>query len=390
MTKKNKKIGILTGGGDVPGLNTVIRAITLRALKEGYEVVGIRRGWGGLLDLVQDDRHDNTNHYTNLSYEVVNKQGKTGGTFLHTSRIRPDQTRKEDVPEHLASRYQEQINDLTDIIVDNIQWLGIDYLIPIGGDDTLGFALELYRRGIPVVAIPKTMDNDIHGTDYCIGFSTCITRTIQIANQMCSSAGSHERFLILEVFGRNAGYTAMLPTLAGAAHRCVIPEYTFDADHLTELLSEDRKKNPSQYAVLLVSEGANFHENQEKDQEGRDRDIGDRISDIITFRSGAFNKGKHIETITQKLGYMVRSGDPDAVDSIVPMVYGNMAIELVIKGIDGRMVGLREGRYTNVPLDLITRNVKQVDVHRYYDTERLRPKYRSFEFQPMLLMTETY
>ncbi len=393
MTKGKKKIAILTGGGDVPGLNAVIRAITVRAIKENYDVIGIRRGWAGLLDIVKDPKHNNTDNYMELSRVLVNKAGQSGGTFLHTTRIRPDKVKKEDIPEHLVGEYSDEINDMTDVILQNLAWLDIDYLIPIGGDDTLGFALKLYSKGIKVVAIPKTMDNDVHGTDYCIGFSTCITRTIQLANQMRNSAESHERFLVLEVFGRNAGYTAMLPTLAGAASRCVIPEYKFNIDTLTSLLSEDRKKNPSKYSILLVSEGAQFKEDSGIDkQQYLSKNImntGERISNMITLCSEKYNKGKAIETITQKLGYMVRSGDPDAVDSIVPMVYGNMAIELVLKGIDGRMVCLKEGRYMNVSLDVVTKKEKKIDVHRYYDINKFRPKYKSFEFQPMLLMTES-
>ncbi len=393
MTKGKKKIVVLTGGGDVPGLNAVIRAITVRAIKENYDVIGIRRGWAGLLDIVKDPKHNNTDNYMELSRVLVNKAGQSGGTFLHTTRIRPDKVKKEDIPEHLVGEYSDEINDMTDVILQNLAWLDIDYLIPIGGDDTLGFALKLYSKGIKVVAIPKTMDNDVHGTDYCIGFSTCITRTIQLANQMRNSAESHERFLVLEVFGRNAGYTAMLPTLAGAASRCVIPEYKFNIDTLTSLLSEDRKKNPSKYSILLVSEGAQFKEDSGIDkQQYLSKNImntGERISNMITLCSEKYNKGKAIETITQKLGYMVRSGDPDAVDSIVPMVYGNMAIELVLKGIDGRMVCLKEGRYMNVSLDVVTKKEKKIDVHRYYDINKFRPKYKSFEFQPMLLMTES-
>ncbi|MGE5141182.1 MAG: 6-phosphofructokinase, partial [Rudaea sp.] len=251
-------IGILTGGGDVPGLNPAIRAITIRALREGYQVIGLRRGWAGLLEVVRDKECDNSGNYQYLTEDVVNKAGRTGGTFLHTSRTRPSHVPKVNVPEHLKGTYTEEINDLTPEVIKNLQWLGIEYLIPIGGDDTLSYGVRLYKEGLKVIAIPKTMDNDVPGTDYCIGFSTCVSRTIQMTNSLRTIAGSHERFLVLEVFGRYAGFTAMLPTMAGAANRCVIPEYRFDLDQLTELMVYDRNHNPSKYSVVLVSEGAVF------------------------------------------------------------------------------------------------------------------------------------
>ena len=251
-------IAILTGGGDVPGLNPAIRAVTIRALREGYQVIGLRRGWAGIMELVRDKKADNHLCYEVLTEELVNKMGRTGGTFLHTSRTRPSHVIKDAVPLHLKEDYTEDVNDLTPEVVKNLDFLGVDYLIPIGGDDTLSYAVRLYKEGFKVVAIPKTMDNDVPGTDYCIGFSTCITRTISMTNTLRTSAGSHERFLVLEVFGRYAGFTAMLPTMAGAANRCVIPEYKFDINHLTECLVQDRVENPSNYSVVLVSEGAMF------------------------------------------------------------------------------------------------------------------------------------
>src|SRR6202011_2668485 len=219
---KTKKgvIGILTGGGDVPGLNPAIRAVTIRALREGYQVVGIRRGWGGLVDIVRDKHHDNSDNFQILTEEIVNRAGRTGGTFLHSSRTNPGKVRKAEIPAHLLKTYTADNNDLTPEVLKNLDWLGIDYMIPIGGDDTLSYGVRLYQEGVKVVAIPKTMDNDVPGTDYCVGFSTAVTRTIQMTNDLRTSAGSHERFLVLEVFGRYAGFTAMLPTMAGAANRC--------------------------------------------------------------------------------------------------------------------------------------------------------------------------
>src|SRR5512137_2841523 len=258
IKKTRGVIGILTGGGDVPGLNPAIRAVTIRALREGYQVIGIRRGWAGLVDIIRDKDADNSNNFQMLTEEIVNRAGRTGGTFLHTSRTNPGKVKKESVPVHLQDQYKEEKNDLTPEVLKNLDFLGIDYMIPIGGDDTLSVGVRLYREGFKVVAIPKTMDNDVPGTDYCIGFSTCVTRTIQLANSLRTSAGSHERFLVLEVFGRYAGFTALLPTMAGAAHRCVIPEHKFKIDQLTELLVADRNHNPSKYSIVLVSEGAKF------------------------------------------------------------------------------------------------------------------------------------
>ncbi len=387
-------IAILTGGGDVPGLNPAIRAVTIRANREGYKVIGLRRGWAGITEIRRDPKADNSNNFMVLTDDIVNKAGRTGGTFLHTSRTRPSHMRKEDVPPHLQDTYNKEVNDLTPEILKNLEWLGVDYLIPIGGDDTLSYAVRLYQEGVKVVAIPKTMDNDVPGTDYCIGFSTCVTRTIAMANSLRTSAGSHERILVMEVFGRYAGFTAMLPTMAGAANRCVIPEYKFDIDHLTQLLVEDRNKNPSRYSVVLVSEGAMFKggemvfESQERDAYGHAKlgGIGDLVSREIKNRTAKYNKGKTINIINQKLGYLVRGGDPDSIDSIVPMAYGNLALDLILSKIHGRLVVLKNGRYDDVPLEVVTSRKKVVNVEEYYNTERLRPFYHSFEMKPFLLM----
>ncbi|HEX4933885.1 MAG TPA: 6-phosphofructokinase, partial [Gemmatimonadaceae bacterium] len=255
MSGSKGTIGILTGGGDVPGLNPAIRAITIRALREGYRVIGIRRGWAGLVDYSRDKDADNSDNIQVLSEAIVNRAGRTGGTFLHTSRTRPSHLPLERVPAHLTG-YTEKINDITPDILKNLEHMGIDTLIPIGGDDTLSYGKRLHDAGVNVVAIPKTMDNDVYGTDYCIGFSTCVTRTIELTHALRTSAGSHERYLVIEVFGRYAGFTALLPTMAGAADRCVIPEHAVDVELLAELLTYDRNRHPSKYAVVLVSEGA--------------------------------------------------------------------------------------------------------------------------------------
>jgi 6-phosphofructokinase 1 len=388
-------IGILTGGGDVPGLNPAIRAVTIRALREGYRVIGLRRGWAGLIDIIREKDYDNSNNFQILSEELVNRAGRTGGTFLHTSRTNPSQVKKSHLPAHLEGTYQGEKNDLTQEVLKNLDWLGIDCLIPIGGDDTLSYGVRLYQEGVRVVAIPKTMDNDVPGTDYCIGFSTCVTRTIQMANSLRTSAGSHERFLVLEVFGRYAGFTAMLPTMAGAANRCVIPEHKFNIERLTELLVEDRRKNPSRYSVVLVSEGAMFEggemifEKETTDAFGHKKlgGIGDLVSEKLQEISPRYNHGALVHVINQKLGYLVRGGDPDAIDSIVPMAYGNLALDLILSKVDGRLVVLKNGRYDNVPIDVVTASKKVVNVKEHYNTDRLRPHYKSFEMKPLFLMT---
>lgn len=396
MTSSTKRgtIAILTGGGDVPGLNPAIRAITIRALQEGYQVLGLRRGWAGILEVERDKHADNSERYMVLTEEIVNKAGRTGGTFLHTSRTRPSHVPKAHVPSQFAEKYTAEVNDLTPEVIKNLEYLGIDYLIPIGGDDTLSYAVRLYSEGVKVVAIPKTMDNDVPGTDYCIGFSTCITRTINMTNTLRTSAGSHERILVLEVFGRYAGFTAMLPTMAGAANRCLIPEYRFDIEKLAELAVLDRNRNPSKYSVVMVSEGATFDGYEAAIGAGLTDNygyhhggVGDVIASKIRELSPKFNEGRRINVISQQLGYLVRGGDPDAIDSIVPMAYGNLALDLILKGIHGRLIVLRNGRYDNAPIDVVTSTNKQVDINKYYNTERLRPQYKSFEFQPLFLMT---
>jgi 6-phosphofructokinase 1 len=389
-------IGILTGGGDVPGLNPAIRAVTFRAIREGFRVVGIRRGWAGVVDVIQDKDADNTGNVQVLTEDVVNRAGRTGGTFLHSSRTRPSHLPKAVVPSHLADKYHDDINDVTPEVLKCLDFLDIDYLIPIGGDDTLSYAQRLHREGVKVVAIPKTMDNDVPGTDYCIGFSTCVTRTIELTHKLRTAAGSHERFLVIEVFGRYAGFTALLPTMAGAADRCVIPEYPFHVDRLTELLMSDRNRNPSRYAVVLVSEGATLagesemsFEGDEKDQYGHRKlgGIADQVARSLKDLSPRFNDGKRVNVVNQRLGYLVRCGEPDAIDSIVPMAFGNLALDLILQGTSGRLICLRNGIYDNVPIDIISGTKKIVDIAKYYHPERLRPKYETFERRPLFIMT---
>ena len=397
-TSKKGVIGILTGGGDVPGLNPAIRGVTLRAIHEGYQVIGIRHGWAGLVDLVREKDYDNSDNYVHLDEQTVDRAGRTGGTFLHSSRTNPGRVSKSNVPEHLKDKFIAEKNDLTPEVLKNLAFLGIDTLIPIGGDDTLSYGVRLHKEGFKVIGIPKTMDNDVPGTDYCIGLSTCVSRTIQMVNSLRTSAGSHERFLVLEVFGRYAGFTAMLPTMAGAANRCVIPEYKFNIEQLTELLVADRRKNPSRYSIVLVSEGAMF-EGGEMIFQGETADayghkklggIGEIVAERVRDLSPKFNKGKKIDVITQKLGYLVRCGDPDAIDSIAPMAFGNLALDLLLKNISGRLVNLKDGHYGNVPLDVVTASKKVVNVAEHYNTQRLRPQFTSIEGNPLFIVSSVY
>ncbi len=397
MADKDYKgvIGILTGGGDVPGLNPAIRAVTIRAISEGYKVIGFRRGWAGMIEVIRDKHADNSQSFQILTEEIVDRAGRSGGTFLHSSRTNPTRVARGSVPKHLMDAYKSDLNDLTPEVLKNLDFLNIDYLIPIGGDDTLSYGVRLFREGAKVVAIPKTMDNDVPGTDYCIGFSTCVTRTIMMTNILRTSAGSHERFLVLEVFGRYAGFTAMLPAMAGAANRCVIPEYKFEIEKLAALLTKDRNENPSKYSVVLVSEGAVFDGSEmifadsEKDAFGHAKlgGIGDLVSRRLKDLSADYNGGRSIDVISQKLGYLVRGGDPDAIDSIVPMAYGNLALDLILKKTHGRLVVLKNGQYGNVPIDVVSGAKKLVNLEKYYNTDRLRPKFKSFENLPMFIMT---
>jgi 6-phosphofructokinase len=403
QSKHPKTIGILTGGGDVPGLNPAIRATTLRAVREGYRVIGIKNGWKGVISLNPSKPFDQQEYCFELNEKAVARIGRTGGTFLHSSRTKADKVPLKDIPKHLKGKYTSEVNDLTDEALKNIKYMGLDYLIPIGGDDTLSYGYRLHKKGIKIIAIPKTMDGDVPGTEYCIGFSTCVTRTIELTHELRTCAGSHERFLVLEVFGRNAGFSALLPTLGGAADRCVIPEYPFDMERLTALMVEDRNNNPSKYSVVLVSEGAHImggsevFASLETDNFGHKRlgGIGEIVGSQLKKISPKFNNGKEINIINQKLGYLVRSGQPDALDSIVPTAYGNLALDLINKGIYGQMVCIRDGKYAYTPIDSVKKDekgesIKKVNVSKFYDTNRYRPIYQNLLNDPMLIMTKDF
>jgi ATP-dependent phosphofructokinase / diphosphate-dependent phosphofructokinase len=389
------RIGILTGGGDVPGLNPAIRAVFRRATQEGYEVLGIRRGWAGLIDTVREPDADNRDNFQTLSEDVVSRSARTGGTFLRTSRTNPAKTSLADVPPWLRDRFNEERNDLTAEVLKNLDWLGVDRLIPIGGDDTLSYGVRLSQEGVPVNAIPKTMDGDVPGTEACIGFSTCVSRTIELVNRLRTSAGSHERFLIVEVFGRYAGFTSLEPTAAGAADRNLIPEKPVPIERVAELLSDDRRSNPSHYAVLLVSEGVTLEDGgmvfrgERADAYGHRQlgGIGRLVAARLDELSPTYNNGRKVGTLVQELGYLVRSGEPDYLDSKLPVAYGNMVVNQFVHGSFGQLMVVKHGRFGTAPLDVVTSRKKVVNVARDYDAERLRPTYENFEGRSLFHIT---
>jgi 6-phosphofructokinase len=383
------RIGMLTGGGDVPGLNPCMRALVYRAVDEGCEVLGFRRGWEGLLSINPDLPISFSEHAIQLDKKNTRTIGRTGGTFLHTSRTNPGRLKAEDVPDFLRTEIAdipvEQTLDFTSHILRVLEYLEIDVLVPIGGDDTLAYGARLHAENIPVVAIPKTMDNDVFGTDYTIGFSTAITRSVELINILRTSSGSHERIAIVELFGRNSGETCLMTSYLASVDRSLIPEVPFDLDKLTRLLIEDRNNNPSRYAMVLISEGARLIDDRiigTSQDEMTDNDqvlpIG-RLTEELINRKGKFN------TLYQHLAYLMRSGVPDSLDLMVAKNYANLAMDLITKRHYGRMVALKSGRYTHVAADTVTQGAKRVDVDEFYDVENYCPKVRSIEGTPMFL-----
>jgi 6-phosphofructokinase len=382
----NVRIGILTGGGDVPGLNAAIKAVTNRVVEEGHEVLGIRRGWAGLLECDPDDPSSAAEHTIRLDPGVVRTIDRTGGTILHTSRTNPANVRPGDEPSFLQDGGEQQgSRDHTPHVMKVLDALAVDALVPIGGDDTLSFGLRLHDEGVPVVAIPKTMDNDVHGTDYCIGFSTAITRTVIFLHQLRTSAGSHERLVVVEVFGRYSGETSLVSAYLSGMDRAIISEVPFDVEKLAGLLMADKRANPSSYAMMTISEGASFV-GGEMVLGGTADAYGHRKLGGIGARTGEAIKeitGEGI--IYQQIGYLMRSGQPDSLDLMVAINYAVMAADLVLGGTHGRLVALRDGNYANVPIGVIREGEKRVDVDALYDVERYRPKIRHVDGKPMFL-----
>jgi 6-phosphofructokinase len=380
------RIGILTGGGDVPGLNPCIKAVVTRVSHDGHEVVGLRRGWAALLHHDPDDPASAAEWFQQLTPAVVRTIDRSGGTFLHTSRTNPSRVRPSEVPAHLTSRATgEGPFDFTDHVLRVIESLGIDVLIPIGGDDTLSYALRLHDEGVPVIAIPKTMDNDVHGTDYCIGFSTAVTRGVQFIHNLRTSTGSHERIAVIELFGRYSGETSLVTAYLAGVDRAVISEVPFDVARLGELLLADKHENPSNYAMVTVSEGATIS-GGDLVLSGDEDAFGHRKLGGIGHVTAALLK-EHTgeDMIVQVIGYLMRSGAPDSLDLMVATNYAVMAADLALEGSHGRMVALRSGTYTSVPITATREGVKRVDVDELYDVNEYRPKVRHVTGKPMFL-----
>jgi 6-phosphofructokinase 1 len=384
-----KRIGILTGGGDVPGLNSVIKSVVYRSSEVGWEAVGIRRGWKGLTH-ADVSREDGGGYLRPLDRANTRAIDRTGGTVLHTSRTNPSSMKANALPEGLDEARRaawatgEDRYDLTPLVLERLEQLGIDALVAIGGDDTLSYAARLGREGFPVIAIPKTMDNDVHGTEYCIGFSTAVTRAKELINRQRTTLGSHERIGVFRIFGRNAGYTAWYAAYVTSA-RCVIPEAPFDLERLSEVLAEDWRLNPSNYAFVIASEGAIWQGGEiaevgEPDAFGHRHkaDVGETLAAELKRRTG-------VETVNSDLTYDLRSGDPDALDQMVAITFANVAVDLLADGTFGRMVAIRDGKYAHAPLPERSLGSRQVDVATMYNADRFRPRYEAKLGTPLLL-----
>jgi len=380
------KFGILTGGGDVPGLNPCIQTVVYRVLDAGHEIVGIRRGWAGLLHLNPDDPESFQDNLLPLDRQAVRSVDRTGGTFLHTSRTNPGKVKVKDTPAFLlAERTGEAPQDFTAHVLRVLERVGIHVLITIGGDDTLSYTLHLHRQGVPVVAIPKTMDNDVFGTDYCIGFSTAVTRSVQAIDDLRSTAGSHERIAVVELFGRYSGETALITAYLASADRALIPEVAFDDQRLAELALEDKRANPSGYAMIVISEGAQLA-GGEMVLRGVEDAYGHRkLGGIGEITAELIKKHTKQDVLSQPLSYLMRSGAPDTLDRMVARNYGELAAELALAGTSGEMVALRAGEYTHVPISVTGEGKKVVRVDRLYDSEAYRPRVHGVAGLPMFL-----
>jgi len=380
------RFGILTGGGDVPGLNAALKTVVHRVTDEGHSIVGIRRGWAGLLELDPEDPEAVGRHILVLDRNVVRGIDRTGGTFLHTSRTNPGNVAVKDAPEFLRPSIRgDQPQDFTAHVLQVLQTLGIDVLVTIGGDDTLSYSLRLHNEGVRVVAIPKTMDNDVHGTDYCIGFSTAVSRSVEFIDSLRTVAGSHERIAVVELFGRYSGETSLVAGYLASADRVLISEVPFDAEKLAGLISGDRKTNPSRYAIVTVSEGAQVI-GGEMALRGIEDAYGHRKLGGIGETTGELiKKFARQEVLVQQLTYLMRAGAPDSLDRMVAMNFAQLASNLALEGSSGRMVALRGGVYTHVPLTLTGEGKKRVDVERYYDADSYQPRVRQVEGLPMFL-----
>jgi 6-phosphofructokinase 1 len=380
------RIAVLTGGGDVPGLNPCIKQIVNRAMDNGYDVLGIRRGWAGLLEY-NLDAEDNSNYVIPLDREKVRRIDRSGGTFLHTSRTNPSKVKSKNMPAFLMQEGETypEIVDCTDHVLKVVEHLKIDALIPIGGDDTLSYGERMHHEGVRVIGIPKTMDNDVYGTDYCIGFSTAVTRSVEFIHNLRTSAGSHERIAVVELFGRNSGETSLIAAYLAGADRALISEVPFDVNKLADLIMKDKKSNPSNYAVLTVSEGAHPIDGQvlesgEADAYGHRKlgGIGKEVGDALQRLTGQ-------NIIYQQVAYLMRSGAPDSLDLMVAFNYAQMAMGLIERGESGRLVCLQRGVYSDVPIATLSQGKKRVNVPELYDIDSYRPRIRHIFGMPMFL-----
>jgi len=388
MTHK-KTLAVLTGGGDVPGLNPCIKQVVTRAVDEGWRVLGFRRGWAGPLHYNPDDPASWGKWVIELDKAIVRTIDRTGGTFLHTSRTHPSNVKVSDLPAFLNPNDFPVNNkgnlDCTAKILQTLSDLNVDVLIPIGGDDTLSYGARLHNEGFPIVSIPKTMDNDVFGTDYCIGFSTAVTRSVELITNLRTSVGSHERIGIVELFGRNSGETSLISAYCANVDRAIISEVPFDVEKLARLLMEDKRQNPSNYCIMTISEGATMIKGQVVEYGEEDAYGHRKLGGIGFITAEAIKRLTGQNIIYQQLAYLMRSGPPDALDRIVAANFGSLAVSLATRGITGRMVALREGRYTHVAADYTTRGVKRVDVDEFYDVDQYRPKVANVEGKPMFL-----
>jgi ATP-dependent phosphofructokinase / diphosphate-dependent phosphofructokinase len=385
--KKKPTIAILTGGGDVPGLNPCIKALVYRAASEGVTILGIRRGWAGILEYNPDDPEASKNHVQELSPAEVRTIDRSGGTYLHTARTNPSVVKKKNTPDFLKSAFNkgEDTHDFTSHCIRGLEHLGIDAVIPIGGDDTLSFAERLHSKGFPVIAIPKTMDNDVFGTDYCIGFSTAVTRGVGFIHALRTCTGSHERIAVIELFGRYCGETSLISAYLAGVDRAIISEVPFEPEKLAKLIMEDKRANPKNYAMITISEGAKIIGGEmflsgESDAYGHRRlgGVGEETGAILKKLTGQ-------DVLNQRLSYLMRSGSPDSLDLMVAVNFANMAIDLLLKNTFGRLVALSNGNYTDIPLSTITTGQKRVDIRELYDIEEYRPKVRHVSGKPMFL-----
>jgi 6-phosphofructokinase len=386
--RKYMHLGILTGGGDVPGLNAAIETVVREAYVREWRVTGFRRGWAGPLSIEPDDSAGIGAHAMPLTPANVSDINRTGGTILHTSRTNPSRIKAADLPNFLKTRYgatHDGTVDCTDHVLTVLETLGIDVLIAVGGDDTLSYAARLHHEGMKVMCLPKTMDNDIFGTDYCIGFSTCVTRSVEMIHRLRTTASSHERFLVIEVFGRNCGQSALIGGYLGDVDRTLIAEVPFDIEKVSTLLAADRAKNPANYAVVVLSEGAAMEggevlERGEADAYGHRKlgGIGQIVGEELKRRTG-------VNVMVQNLAYLLRAGEPDAVDLMVAKNFATLAIRCIEEGQSGLMMALQDGRYTTQPADISTEGTRRVDVEATYDRDAYRPRIANLFGMPMYL-----